>query len=359
MNLAKRGEWLPAMGVVINTLVYERSAPTEAEPSWTAINSIPDGIEGGSCLPATTKISVASTARSFNLARRVLEGPDVCNIDTMPVFDLQNQLASTFGILGDYCRIEWEIRYRHEYFRLCQTKVVCDATYTTTTTMATTYPAVAATKPLNLKILRKLSIDLMRDGAGAEALIRSNGEPLVTVLVSSETAGNIIRANDALRNDIRWGSPNILLTTFGVTERLQNIVFLVDTFPRRFTFSAGYVEVPAFTLAPATRGQKAVVADAWKVATYEESTIQDPNVVTYLIPSPPVAPHPNFRFDPVNFTGAVTLKNIIDRTCNPDGNLIYHRMHMGAASMPEQPERGVAIVHLRCDPEGEVTACAS
>ena len=359
MNLHRRGEWMPAMGVSINTLVYERSAPVEAEPTWTAINSIPDGVEGGSCLPPATKISVASTARSFNLARRVLEGPDICNIDTMPVFDLQNQLASTFGILGDYARIEWEIRYRHEYFRLVQTKVVADASYTTTTTMATTYPASAATKPLNWKILRKLTIDLMRDGAGAEALIRSNGEPLATVITDSETAGNITRQNDKLRDDIRWGSPNVLLTTFGVTERLQNIVFLVDPFPRRFEYSAGYVEVPAFSLTAASKGQKAVVNSSWKTATYTEHVIFDPGVVTFLIPRPPVAPHPNFRFDAVNFTGAVTLKNIIDRTCNPDGTLIYHRMHLGAASMPNQPERGVAIVTLRCDPEGETTACAS
>lgn len=359
MNLHRRGEWMPAMGVSINTLVYERSAPTEAEPTWTAINSIPDGVEGGSCLPPVTKISVASTARSFNLARRTLEGPDICNIDIMPVFDLQNQLASAFGILGDYTRIEWEIRYRHEYFRLVQTKVVADASYTTTTTMATTYPASAATKPLNWKILRKLTIDLMRDGAGAEALIRSNGEPLATVITDSETAGNITRQNDKLRDDIRWGSPNVLLTTFGVTERLQNIVFLVDPFPRRFEYSGGYVEVPAFSLTVASKGQKAIVNASWKTATYTEHVIFDPGVVTFLIPRPPVAPHPNFRFDPVNFTGAVQLKNIIDRVCNPDGTLIYHRMNMGAASMPNQPERGVAIVTLRCDPEGETTACAS
>lgn len=359
MNLHRRGEWMPAMGVSINTLVYERSAPTETEPAWTAINSIPDGVEGGSCLPAATKISVASTQRSFNLARRVLEGPDICDIDIMPVFDLQNQLASTFGILGDYCRIEWEIRYRHEYFRLCQTKVVCDASYTTTTSMATTYPVSAATKPLNWKILRKLTIDLMRDGAGAEALIRSNGEPLATVITDSETAGNITRQNDKLRDDIRWGAPNILLSTFGVTERLQNIVFLVDPFPRRFEYSGGYTEVAAFSLTAASKGQKAEVNSSWKTATYTEHVIFDPGVETFLIPRPPTAPHPNFRFDAVNFTGAVKLMNIIDRTCNPDGTLIYHRMQLGAATMPDQPERGVAIVSLRCDPEGETDACAS
>lgn len=362
MNIIRRGEWMPGMGTTINTLVYERSAPTDTEPTWSTLD-VTDGAEGGSCLPASTKISVASTNRSFNLSRRVLEGPDICNIDTMPSFDLQNQLGSVAGILGDYARIEWEIRYRHEYFRLCQTKVALDdcSAPTTTTTMATTYPAVEAIHPLHIKVLRTLSIDLMRDGAGADAILRNNGAPLMTVIASSESAGNLIRQNEAIRNDIRWSNQNnILVTAFGVSYSYGDFVFLIDPFPRRFTYGGGaYTEVAAYSLTAASKGQKAIVNSSWKTATKEESFIFDPNVVTFLIPRPPVAPHPDFRFDPVNFTGAVTLKNIPDRVCNPDGNIIYHRMHLGAASMPGEPERGVAIVHLRCSPEGCTTSCAS
>lgn len=362
MNIVKRGEWIPAMGTTINTLVYERSAPTEVEPSWTAITTVPDGQEGGSCLPAATKIGIGSTNRSFNLARRVLEGPDICNIDIMPSFDLSNQLRSAYGILGDYARIEWEIRYRHEYFRIAQTKIVLDSNTapTTTTTGAATYPAVCATLPLALNTLRRVSIDLMRDGAGAEALIRSNGEPLITVITDAETAGNITRQNATLRDDIRWGKPSILLNTFGVNERIQNIVFLTDPAVRRFSCEGGTrTEIAAYSTTAASKGQKAVINSAWKTATETETLIFDQNVMSVLIPAPPTAPSPGFRFDPVDYTGQVKLYNIIDRICNPDGNLIFHRIHMGAATMPNEPERGVAIVHMRCDPEGGVLACAT
>lgn len=362
-NLVRRGEWMPEMGVSINQLIYERSAPTEAEPTWTDINTIPDGQEGGSCLPASTRISIASTTRSFNLARRVLEGPDICNIDTMPVFQLQRQLGDTFKILGDYARIEWDIRYRHEYFRLCQTKVVVDSCTapTTTTTGATSYSATCATQPLAFNLVQRLSIDLMRDGAGAESLLRYNGQPLLNVITDSETAGNITRQNANLRNDIRWSNRNnLLVTAFGVSESILGFVFLIDPYPRRFSCSGGTrAEIPAFSLTAATKGQKAIVNSSWKTAAETEHFVYDPNVVQFLIPRPPVAPHPNFRFDPVDFTGAVTLKNIISRECNPDGNIIFHRMHMGAASMPVEPERGVAIVSTRCDPEGCVTTCGT
>lgn len=188
MTLMRRGTFPNGMGETLNDLIYERSAPTEAEPTWTTL-AVNDGQEGGLCLPPATKINVASTTRSFNIARRVLEGPDICNIDTMSVFDLQNQLRSVAGILADYARIEWDIRNRHEYFRLVQTKVVIDSCTnpTESTTSATTYPAVCPTHVLSMAILRKYSLNLLRDGAGAEALLRSNGSPILTVIVSPET----------------------------------------------------------------------------------------------------------------------------------------------------------------------------
>lgn len=363
MKIVRRGEWMPEMGVVINQLIYERSAPTEVEPTWTAIDSIPDGAEGGSCLPPATRINIASSTRQFNLARRILEGPDVCNIDAMPSFQLQSQLSSVFNILTDYATIEWDIRYRHEYFRLAQTKVVLDNcnTPTTTTTGATVYPAACATLPLALNTVARLSFALMRDGAGAEALLRYNGAPLLTIITDNETAGNITRQNAELRNDIRWSNQsNMLVRDFGVSTSIESFVFLTDPYPRRFTCSGGvHTEIAAFTLTAATKGQKAIVNSAWTTATETETFIFDQTVAQFLIPRPPVAPHPNFVFDPVDYTGAVQLKNIINRECNPDGNIIYHRLHMGAASMPDQPERGVAINHLRCDPLGCVAACQS
>lgn len=362
MTLIRRGTFPNAMGETINNLIYERSAPTEAEPTWQTLTVV-DGQEGGLCLPPVTKINVASTTRSFSLARRVLEGPDICNIDTMSAFDLQNQLRSVAGILADYARIEWEIRDRHEYFRMVQTKVVVDSCTnpTSTSTMASSYPATCATQVLSLAILRKFAIELMRDGAGAEALLRSNGSPLLTVIVSPETAGNIIRQNRDEREDIRYSNQSsILVTTWGVSHSYSGLVFLTDPFPRRFNCSGGTrTEVAAFDTTGATKGQKAIVRSAWKTAGEEESFVFDPAVFTQLVPKPPTSPYPGFTFDPVNYTGVPQLRNIIDRTCNPDGNIIYHRLHLAASSMPNENWRGVAFVHLRCDPAGCVVNCAT
>lgn len=362
MSLIRRGTFPNEMGEQLTAVVYERSAPTDAEPVWSDL-TITDAAEGGLCLPPATKIPIASTTRTFGLQRRVLEGPDICNIDIRPAVDLYNQLESVAGILGDYAKIEWEIHDRHEYFRLSQTKVVvlADCEVEESTNMATTYPAVCPTGPLSMAVLERYKIYLLQDGAGAEALLRSDGAPVGVVITSLETAGNLIRQNTAIREDIRFSNQaNLLIQSFGVSYAYDGITFLRDWYNRHFTCDAGvYTEVPAFSLTAATRGQKAIVRPAYRVAPYEESFWFDPNVFTQLLMEPPTAPAPNFRFNPVDYTGNVQMYNIPDRVCNPDGNVIFHRMHLAAASYPVEPERGVAFVHERCSPMGCTPTCQS
>lgn len=363
MSIARRGAWMPGMGTILNVLQYERSAPTDAEPTWNTI-TVTDGQEGGNCLPATTKINVASTNRQFELKRIAFEGPDICNIDTMASFDLQNQLQSTLGILADYVRISWEIRYRHEYFRLVNTKVVLDdaTSPTTTTNQAASYAASCATLPLHIRILRRLSIDFMRDGAGAEALLRgSGGNPILTVITDSESAGNIARQNLNIREDIRFSNQaNLLVRAFGVTYAYGDFTFLIDTTPRRFSCAAGVrLEIAPYSLTAAIKGQKAQINASWKTAAETETLVFDPEVVSFLIPQPPTAPAPNVQFNPVSYTGDIKLLNILDRVCNPLGTVVYHRADLMAASMPQDIYRGAGIVHVRCEPEGAQTSCLS
>src|SRR6185295_16700153 len=103
MSLIRRGVFPNEMGEQLTAVVYERSAPTDAEPEWADL-TIADGMEGGLCLPPSTKIPIASTTRTFGMKRRVLEGPDICNIDSRAAVDLYNQFDSVAGILGDYAR---------------------------------------------------------------------------------------------------------------------------------------------------------------------------------------------------------------------------------------------------------------
>jgi len=366
LGLIRRATFPQGMGYSISKLVYERSAPTEAAPTWQDM-AIDDGQEGGLCLPAPNKIAIGSTSYSMNLSRRVIEGPDFCADDLRYKFSLTQQLNSIVGVLTDYAALEWEIRDRNEYFRLCKTKIVVDASLTTTTTMATTYPASEATGILQLGILDKLRPELIRDGAAESAMLRDDNGPVLTVITSPEASGNIIRQNSTLRSNIQYAwmgskAGSLLVQAYGVNYTLQGFAFLSDFYNRRFTYSGGvYTQVPAFTMATGgsgTRGQKAEVNSSWKTATKEETFIFDQKVFTQYVPEPITNPANKFNFDPVNYVGDIQALNIPDRVCNPRGTILFHQGVLAAASLPEYPERGVAIVHLRCDPAyALVTTC--
>lgn len=359
LEIMRRAAFPKGMGEVISNLTYERSAPTVAEPTWTAMTVV-DGAEGGSCLPPVTKIGMGSTTRTYSLKREALEGPDFCASDLLYPFQLERQLDSLFKVLTDRTIQEWEIHDRHEYFRQVNRKVVVNAAMNETNTQAQVYPAFQPTARLSMGVLNKYKVKLLRDGAGLSAMATTAGAPVLTVIASSETIDALIFDNADIRQDIRWAEPGMLLKPFGQQRNYRGFMFMEDPYPRRFTYSAGvFTEVPAFVSSATTRGNKSDVNPAWETALYEESFIFDPEVMHQLIPEPVVKPHPKFVFNPTNFLGDWQLKNIPDRECNPDENIVYHRGILAAASEPVSPERGAAFVHLRCDPAlNLVTACS-
>lgn len=367
LTLVNRGIYPAALSETINVLTYERNAPTDADPTWSAVNVV-DGQEGGACLPPVDLIDIGSTTRSFQIYRRALHGPKFCAEEFRSVFDLRMQLDRISQIIAQRTRLEWEIRDRHEYFKHCQTKVVVDScsSPTESTTMATTYPAACPTQTLGLGLLDKYRIQLLRDGAADSALLQQNGAPLMTVIASPEWIGNTIRTNSDIRQDIRWadsgkGDGARLVQAFGVNHSYDGFMFIADLFPRRFTCANGaYTEVPAFVAAAATKGMKYDINPSYRTAPYEEAFIFDPMVFTQLIPQPITNPAPNFRFDPVSYVGDIKILNIPNETCNPDSNILRHRIIMAAASEPKHVWKGVSFVFLRCDPAcGNSTACAS
>lgn len=359
LTLIRRAEFPAGMGYSISRLVYERTAPTVAEPTWQDM-AIDDGQEGGLCLPPAAKIGVGSTAYNFNLKRRVIDGPDFCAEDLRYKFSLMQQLNDIAGVLADYVTIEWEIRDRHEYFRSCKHKVVMDAcgsAATSTSTTASSYPAVCPTGTLDLGTLEYWRLRLLRDGAARTVMLRNDGQPIVTAITSPETSGNIKRLNSTLVQNLNYaymghGMRSILIEAFGVNYTLSGIAFLNDLFPRRFSCSGGVItEIAAFEEQAADKGQKAEIRDAWLTAADEESFIFDPEVFVQLIPRPITNPAANFNFDPVNYTGDWAALNIPDRVCNPRGQILFHQAVMAAATSLLHPERGVAFLHKRCDPQ--------
>lgn len=357
MSLVQRGTYPAALSEVISVLTYERNAPTAAEPTWNPVQVV-DGAEGGACLPPVNLIDIGSTTRTFQLYRQALHGPSFCAEEFRSVFDLRMQLDRISEIIAQRVRIEWEIRDRHEYFRACQRKVVVNDCFNPTedNTGALTYPAACPNQTLGMGLLNKYRLTLLRDGAADSALLQQNGAPLLTVVASPEWIGNTIRTNSDIRQDIRWadageGQNARLLKAFGINHTYDGFMLLADLWPRRFTCTGGvYTEIPAYIQVAATKGFKYEINPAYTTAPYEEVFVFDPMVFVQLIPQPITNPAPNFRFDPVSYVGDIKILNIPNEQCNPDQNILRHRIVMAAASEPKHVWKGVAFVQLRCDP---------
>lgn len=367
MSLIRRGVHPMGLSETINVLTYERNAPADAEPEWSAVEVV-DGQEGGACLPPSDNIEIGSTTRNFRLYRRALWGPPFCAEEFRSVFELRMQLDRISEIIAQRVRLEWEIRDRHEYFRAVQTKVVVNDCFnpTESTNQASTYPAACPNQTLGMGLLDKYRIKLLRDGAADSALLKSNGAPLMTVIASPEWIGNTIRTNADIREDIRWADSGMgdkarLLQAFGINHSYDGFMFLADLFVRRFTCTNGvYTEVPAFIRVAASKGWKYDINPAYETAPYEEGFIFDPMVFEQLIPQPITNPAPNFRFDPVSYVGDIKISNIPNEQCNPDGTIMKHRIIMAASSEPQHVWKGVAFVFLRCDPAcNNASVCVS
>lgn len=359
-TITPRGEFPKGLGETISVLTYERSAPASPDTGWSDV-VVSDGAEGGACLQPAIPMEVGSTSRNFNLKRKILEGPDFCAEEMRSPFEVMQQLERITDALAGQIKLEWDDRDKHEYFRMVKYKVVIDGNPPTeSSTQASTYPAACPVSILTNGILNQYYLRLTRDGAAGMGM--DNGKAVLTLICSAETSDDIVFRNADIRQDLRWAEPDQLLKRLGVSRNYRNFFHLLDLYPRRFTCSNNTAtEIAVFTTGvAASKGKKAELNTSWTGASVEESFIYEPTVWKQLVPRPITNPAPNYRFDPVNYMGQLTLKNIPDRKCNPDGNILFHRAILAAGTMPVHPERGAAFLHLRCGPAADlVTNCGS
>lgn len=366
-DLTIKDTWPDYMGQSISVITYERNAPTDAVPSWYDWTVI-DGEEGGACLTPAEKVTYGSTLRSYGLKRRVLEGEPFCVENIRFSLALADQLAAVTEILAERVRIEWELINKYDYDRLVKRKVTAVAAGVVEDNTGlegwTGALAVAPTMLLSQGLLDQLKVKLLRDGAAKDAMGMVDGSPILTLMCDQETSDGLLFQSGETggRQDLRWGNPSALLKSFGVEKQYKGFFHIIDSYPRRFILTAGaFVEIPAFVNSAASKGTKSDVNPAWEsivTAPFTISRIYSRNVFHRMFPAPISNPGSNFKFDPVMYNGEWKMLNILHRTENPDGTILTPRGILGAGAKPIYPNRGVSIMHMRCQaPLNAVTAC--
>lgn len=369
LSLIRRGTWPDHIGTTISTVVYGRNAPAVANPTWTPIN-ITSGLEGGACLPQPEIVTPGYRVRQYSLAQRALKGPHFCAENLRFSWEMEKQMKGIVDAFGGRMQIEWEIRDRFEYHKNCKYKVTCLGTapvLNTNFTDTIAQPAAGAdnafiqtapTSELTWGWLDAFRMKILRNGALLSALGMENGTPVLTAIVSAETAQSL---RSAVQGDLRFGAPAKLLAPFGVIGSLKGYYLLEDMYPRRFNYTNGaFVQVPPFELdTTVTVGEDYKVNHSWETASYEESCIFDPMVYQQNIPAPLTNAGAGVVFNPTNYTGVFRLLNIPHEDNNPEGNIVFHFAKMVEGDEPLYPQRGVSYIHLRCDPAVAGLGCNS
>lgn len=355
LKLTKQEAWPEGMGDTVSVLVYERSLPT-SPLAWTDIGQSA-GEEGGTCLPPTQQIAFGQTLRQYNLQHGAIESPRVCVNDLRVAFKRQEQLSNMMAVLTENTSYAWIDRYRDEYTRIASHKVIAAAGFPEGTT---SFPLTAPTYALSQGILRRYYQKLVRDGGGNNPLDRMNARPVFGLITDSETSDRIIKDNADIRQDYRYsGKVNELLAPLGIERSYNGFFHMIDDFAPRWDFVAGaWVRRLPYTSSAATKGNKWDIAAAYENAAFTDSVIFHEDVMSSLIPAPISNAGGGMKFDPVNYRGVFSWRNIPDEVCNPDGTIGYFRGVFASGSKPKNPYFGYVIRHRRCDTALDAIDCS-
>jgi hypothetical protein len=360
LKMIQQEAWPDGMGEEIRVLTFERTLADNTD-TWADLTAN-DG-DGNTCAPEAAKIGFAQRFRTFNLKQKAVESPPICVNDIRFGFQMKEQLRNMYEMLTQNVSYIWKRRYRDEYVRLSEHKIVAKLDGSTLYEGSSSFPVQTPVSALTQGILNWTRMRLLRDGAGAAAAGRENGAPVFTVVTSAETSENIIRQNS---DDFRYTTARVndLYTPLGVERSYRGFYHVIDDFPRRFKIVSGaWVEVKPYVLAstvgidPVAKGAHYVINPEYDTAPIEESIIFVKDVMRSLVPSVITKPGGNVEIDPQNYRGDFKFLNIRHRTENPDGSWGFFRGLMQSGSKPIHPEWGFAIRHLRCGVMSSLLDC--
>lgn len=367
LKLVKQGVWPDEMGNSIKVTTYERSLPLQANAvdyrpqTWATVSDNTGG-SSGNCSPVANKVGWAQSTKSYSIEQTSIESPDICVNDLRSAVNRKAQLSAVLRILTENTKYIWVERFRNEYTRLAEHKVVCAPSLASGDCPEGTvvFPAVAATTQLTPNLMKRFYQKLNRDGAGDMAVDRKDNRPLYIAILSSEASENLLLLDPDFRQDVRYsGKVNDLLAPLGVERSYKGFFHLIDDFAPRWNLTNGvWVRVYPYVGSAAETGNKVGINPLYETATHEDTILFHPMVFTNLTPKPITAPGAGMAFDAVNYRGDFKWLNIQDRTDNPDKTIGFFRGVFQTASEPGVPSWGIVLRHLRCGAPVTAISCS-
>ena len=369
-RLTRVGKFPLGMGTTLRELTVERVLSGSFESNWASVgtgnawNSTVSGASAG-CIPNPTNLSFGQSYVTWNLQTQTYQTPCICLDDLKTSFEIERQVGKTVEQLTQLTRTVLDNRRRSEYLRLVPKMVA--GSYTEYNSYGSNsigtvagdnwlnYANAGSALPqaaiqLNQNFLDVIRVGLIRDGAGHNPLGRENGAAVLGLITSAETSRQLLRNDDALRQDIRYATPSELVAPLGVDRSYGGYYHLVDFEVPRYTFSGGtYTQVYPFVQVAATSGYRWVPNLAYEQAPYEAAYIFHPDVyeeaVQQVGPNIPGAPFDDY---PYYYSGQFFWLNIRNADNNPLGKIGRWLAVFQSGSRPLQPWLGRVVIHKRC-----------
>jgi hypothetical protein len=205
------------------------------------------------------------------------------------------------------------------------------------------------------KVLDMTYFRLVRGGAGTNAYGRENGRPVFTLVCSSE-ASYFLQTESGFRDDVRYNNSKVseLIAPLGVEKSFRGFYHLVDDLAPRYNLDTDTDGVGADTadgslnrVHPYTATSGVISTNAaYETADYEAAYVLHQDVMESQIPEP-ISGGNGLKFDPVNYRGKFSWKNIPSVDLNPDGTIGFFRGVLASASKPIKTEFGFVILYKR------------
>lgn len=361
-RLSPRGKWRNAipfeswqdgMGVVHNSIVWERMVPTNDGDEWTQ-NTPSTGDNTSQCDLTPEIIEFGQSTRSWRKSSRNIRTDWFCLEDLRDDHRVKDMLDALQKNLGWVSHYVWENRIQDEYDRMAEHKLTENGAMDIEgTAFDAAHPP---TSRLTSGTLRQIYQWLMADGAGEERAIglTTGGHPVLQLFTDMNTDVDLIQQDPELRQDFRYDPEKVKILTraYGMERSWDGYQHVFNPFQPRFEIVNGhYVRVqPYKDPETATKGKKQLLRKEYLYATYAKSYVVIPQVYTMEVPKAITNPGGNLSFKPIDYMGDFAWLNIQDAKCNPRNQKGFFDAIYASAARPMDTWFGFAIMHLNCPP---------
>lgn len=357
---ANAGAWEDGMGTIISNVTTARNFPLD--PVGSRTNRTESDGSTDACLPPTLTTRHGQITQAYRIRHLAVNTPEFCINDLRTEFKFAAFMGNIRKQLDDITEHVWAEWMTADYWTTAGHKLTQQIGGVTDN--ATAYTG-AVTGMIQFGVLEDIYAEISRQGDLPFARDMDTEAPVFPLLIGREAFAHLLRENEELRQDIRWAwigardeSP---LLPNGMPRKRRSFggyIIYENPYPRRFNgLSVTANRVTHWAESTADKGYKQTLSNSWKYADNEETIIFHPSVYQQLAVNTIGTPSPGWNFDPRSWMGEFSLRNILNKDCNPDGDKVFWRSLFADAAAPVAPEVGYVYLHKNCGFNKASTDC--